>query len=474
MGRLLTTTESEHARSPLPRPRPAVESPSHAPRGAGLPRFLRSAASKYSPAPATDPAEREARAVGAEVARQPAVTPAHGAARTADGGLPESVRAPAESVLGKDFRDVRVRTDAAADATSRALHARAFTVGDEIAFASGEYDPGTPRGRELIAHELTHVAQQRQAAPGAAPALQRQGDESQPLAVSDEAADQAHWRRRVDAAVRAHYRLGGAGVGAAQVDFVDAAEFARRYPTREIEETLLNLFLAHGTDHRSRFYHLLDHNHHPFHVTGATTTRDVDDLRAFVRRGIGQGYFEGQTRELDVTTGARFPVFRVAPGELIAEHVGGVTDIASATRTGRRITMQVGAYIDTLTHEICHFYVSNAFRDMAERRTDGGEYLRGARIRQILHEGFTEYFAQQVMEANASTLGPSTGVSYPDEVRVVWDLVVTLGEATVRAAYFGGESPAVARVSAAIDVYKDTHPDLLVPDFVVPGAPGRR
>jgi len=60
-----------------------------------------------------------------------------------------------------DLSGVRVHTDAYANALASSLHAYAFTVGDQIAFASGQYHPGRPEGQRLIAHELTHVLQQR-------------------------------------------------------------------------------------------------------------------------------------------------------------------------------------------------------------------------------------------------------------------------------------------------------------------------
>ena len=53
----------------------------------------------------------------------------------------------------------RLHTDDAADLVASAHHARALTIGSDIYFARGEYVPGTARGDELIAHELTHVAQ---------------------------------------------------------------------------------------------------------------------------------------------------------------------------------------------------------------------------------------------------------------------------------------------------------------------------
>ena len=64
------------------------------------------------------------------------------------------------AALGRDFSRVRVHTDARAGSLSEGMNARAFTVGDHVAFAPGEYRPGTPVGDALIAHELAHVAQQ--------------------------------------------------------------------------------------------------------------------------------------------------------------------------------------------------------------------------------------------------------------------------------------------------------------------------
>ena len=75
--------------------------------------------------------------------------------------LDEQTRRLMESGLGHDFSNVRVHVDERADAAARALDASAYTVGNEIVFASGKYDPESRAGRERIAHELTHVVQQR-------------------------------------------------------------------------------------------------------------------------------------------------------------------------------------------------------------------------------------------------------------------------------------------------------------------------
>jgi hypothetical protein len=69
--------------------------------------------------------------------------------------------------LGDGFSDVQVHTDVGAGRIAGGFDARAFTVGSHIAFAPGEFRPGTLEGDALIAHELAHVAQQR-GAPGVA------------------------------------------------------------------------------------------------------------------------------------------------------------------------------------------------------------------------------------------------------------------------------------------------------------------
>jgi len=62
--------------------------------------------------------------------------------------------------FGHDFSRVRVHTGDRAAASAEAVHAAAYTVGQNVVFAAGRYAPETPAGRRLLAHELTHVAQQ--------------------------------------------------------------------------------------------------------------------------------------------------------------------------------------------------------------------------------------------------------------------------------------------------------------------------
>ena len=62
--------------------------------------------------------------------------------------------------FGRDFGHVQVHADAQAADAARAVGAVAFTVGPDIVLGAGRYEPNTAPGRWLLAHELSHVAQQ--------------------------------------------------------------------------------------------------------------------------------------------------------------------------------------------------------------------------------------------------------------------------------------------------------------------------
>lgn len=74
--------------------------------------------------------------------------------------ISKDVRAPLEKRMGTDFSAVRVHRDVQ---LTKDLNANAFTVGTDIAFAPGRYQPASENGRQLLAHELTHVVQQSRA-----------------------------------------------------------------------------------------------------------------------------------------------------------------------------------------------------------------------------------------------------------------------------------------------------------------------
>jgi hypothetical protein len=88
------------------------------------------------------------------------------------GGRPlePEVRADMEARLGHDFGDVRVHDGSAAHDSAKAVQAHAYTVGSNVVFQRDTYDPGSDAGRLTLAHELTHVVQQRNGPVDGAPA----------------------------------------------------------------------------------------------------------------------------------------------------------------------------------------------------------------------------------------------------------------------------------------------------------------
>jgi hypothetical protein len=86
--------------------------------------------------------------------------------------LDSSTRAFFEPRFGRDLSHVRIHSGAEAAVSARSIQAHAYTAGSDIVFAQGQYAPGSSSGRRLLAHELTHVAQQEKT--GATARLQRQ------------------------------------------------------------------------------------------------------------------------------------------------------------------------------------------------------------------------------------------------------------------------------------------------------------
>ena len=82
--------------------------------------------------------------------------------------LPAAARSYFEPRFGRDFTPVRVHTGPQAASLARSIDAQAFTVNRDMVFGAGRYQPETPAGRRLLAHELTHVVQQSGGVPSRA------------------------------------------------------------------------------------------------------------------------------------------------------------------------------------------------------------------------------------------------------------------------------------------------------------------
>jgi uncharacterized protein DUF4157 len=123
--------------------------------------------------------EEEGAVQGKREGASPAQAPAGFGARLDSLGsgsqLPATTRAMFEPRFGQRFDGVRVHDGNAAAALAGSVRARAFTVGRDIVFGSGQYAPQSERGQRLVAHELVHTIQQGH---GEGAAVQRQGDDS--------------------------------------------------------------------------------------------------------------------------------------------------------------------------------------------------------------------------------------------------------------------------------------------------------
>ena len=132
--------------------------------------------SQQAPDAARDPVEELASTVGnhafAGLATQaggilpsgrahPDVEHAIARARGSGTSLDAGARDRFGPALGDGLGDVRVHADESSDALAKSVSARAFTTGADLFFAQGEYRPGSSDGDQLLAHELSHVVQQR-------------------------------------------------------------------------------------------------------------------------------------------------------------------------------------------------------------------------------------------------------------------------------------------------------------------------
>lgn len=100
------------------------------------------------------------------------------ASRGGGSALPREVASSMGQAMGDDFGDVRVHADTSAHELNTAVQADAFTVGNDVYFREGKYDPTSSSGQSLLAHELTHVVQQRGTPAGSVPSVVSDPDDA--------------------------------------------------------------------------------------------------------------------------------------------------------------------------------------------------------------------------------------------------------------------------------------------------------
>jgi uncharacterized protein DUF4157 len=116
----------------------------------------------HANAPSADPVDQML--LLQRTAGNQALTSIRNAIRTPGRPLDTDTRTRMEAGFNRDLVHVRVHTDGEAAQSAAAIHAHAYTVGQDVVFADGQYAPDTTIGRQLLAHELAHTIRQRDGA----------------------------------------------------------------------------------------------------------------------------------------------------------------------------------------------------------------------------------------------------------------------------------------------------------------------
>lgn len=157
--------------------------------------------------------------------------------------LPESVRAFFEPRFGYDFSRVRIHAgDRAAD-VARVVNARAFTLGWDIMFGTGQFATGTNTGQRLLAHELTHVVQQK-ASPFCIASNRTEGGRGMKRSVAIRSTTIVHTMPETTIAAISCPPLSPAGVTTLSdyIDLIACAEYGSGYNPRDMLAMLRQLY----------------------------------------------------------------------------------------------------------------------------------------------------------------------------------------------------------------------------------------
>ena len=323
------------------------------------------------------------------------------------------------AAFGQDFSGVRVHTGGEAAGLSEQLNARAFTVGTDIAFGAGEYQPGTLIGDALIAHELAHVVQQKGAA-ASAPAT-KPGSIVDPLET--EADDAA-----INAVAAVH---GGFRVRANRSTSLTALRLqncSKKPPQIKVPRG------SWATPEQADQLLANDPIIYP----------RIKDRVAKGRKAAGHTNILGSVDFLGKATELSGDEAKIEKVSRDMMHAGGFADVDSGeiylhrkdadmidvTRGGKSSPVFVppSASPVTIVHEAVHLYGTNAWYDT---------------VGHSANEGTTEYFTRRVLEKQENEEGGGKAIlardSYPEEYEAVKCLVSKAKVELLADAYFLGQ-----------------------------------
>jgi hypothetical protein len=226
-----------------------------------------------------------------------------------------------EPRFGCDFSRVRIHADDKAAESARALHARAYTVGHDLVFGGGQYAPDDSAGKVLLAHELTHVVQQkREPAPiiRRAPKLDALKDYTTKQKVWDKDA------KAIDLAITQsptldRFRPKKARQAKGNVDTQDKAVFSKQYAdyaaalgekSDEIERDLKTV--GGFTDRKAGQIHLLNHVsdvevllHEAIHLNSEPQLQN--NFGHYMNEGVTEHFTQAVLKEQKRDAGTAYP-----------------------------------------------------------------------------------------------------------------------------------------------------------------------
>ena len=345
---------------------------------------------------------------------------------TAGQPLNATVGARMGEAFGHDFSRVRVHTDASATGMSKQLNARAFTIGSDIAFGTGEYQPGTLIGDALIAHELAHVVQQQDGAVPAASAPQHKDDgdnhnleeEADVVAVGAIVSTWGGARGVLtDIGTNAIPRL-RSGLRLQSCSKPPQIKVPRgQWITPEQSDQLL-------ADDKLIGPRIKDRVAKGTKAVGHTTELDTLD---FLQKAAD---IEGEDAKIEETSRDMISTGGFMYGGEIYLHRKTSDDYYSVTRGGKTepVFSPPSAQPSTIVHETIHLYGTEAFREQAGHWAD---------------EGTTEYFTRRILSKQENEEGGGAGmferISYPQEFEAVKCLADEANDELLADAYFLGQ-----------------------------------
>ncbi len=380
------------------------------------------------------------------------------------GGQPlsKSQRNFYEPHFGADLSCVRLHSNMLAANAARLINARAFTLGRDVVFGLGEYAPNSASGKKLLAHELTHVVQQK-GGSNHSPVL---GSTPQTPWIQRDLTDPNRLETvHENVRVQGPPRTTSSGATAARLPWVDPTSGSGG--TADLLYNQIYRFLDRRTFSSSSSTNTTDANldadavamhqrvvsHFPQISTRlsdtdiqnrvglfqpATIRNDLNYLNQWMDNFINQ-MSDSADYDIDTSNAAyRAMISRLISNSRVGPKIVTLGAQQSAFTRGEGLKRQIFLHQSveasrrrlTLIHEITHFYRHQLYANWVQNSKDTRHY----------NEGLTEWLARRVMTASERSARVASGAGYQARVTTVVNQIVPhVSEDGIAQAYFNGD-----------------------------------